>query len=145
METPLEEQFLYVDGRPVLSLAEFQRYAYGLPEEVAAPELLARWAGGEEVAWRGNRGRLVKRCFTRSAAFDHRAVGGHVPWGPELRSFANLPEGDPVNLLQAVAFARRYLLGQGRQCLLRHRLRDPTVDLIQQPNILLPEVVAQKE
>ena len=49
METPLEEQFLYVDGRPVMSLAEFQRYAYGLPEEVAAPEFLARWAGGEEV------------------------------------------------------------------------------------------------
>jgi hypothetical protein len=49
MGTPLEEQFLCVDGRPVLSLAEFQRYAYGLPEEVAAPALLSRWAGGGEV------------------------------------------------------------------------------------------------
>lgn len=49
METPLEEQFLSVKGQPILSLAEFQRYAYGLPEEVAAPETLTRWAGGEEM------------------------------------------------------------------------------------------------
>jgi hypothetical protein len=49
METPLEEQFLFVKGKPILSLAEFQRYAYGLPEEAVAPETLTRWAGGEEV------------------------------------------------------------------------------------------------
>lgn len=49
METPLEEQFLYVDDQPILSLAEFQRYAYGLPEEAVAPELLARWAGGDDI------------------------------------------------------------------------------------------------
>jgi hypothetical protein len=49
METPLDEQFLSVKGQPILSLAEFQRYAYGLPEEVGAPETLTRWAGGEEM------------------------------------------------------------------------------------------------
>ncbi len=49
MEKPLEEQFLCIEGRPILSLAEFQRYAYGLPEDVAAPVLLTRWAGGEDV------------------------------------------------------------------------------------------------
>jgi hypothetical protein len=49
MDMPLEERFLYVEGRPILSLAEFQRYAYGLPEEAVAPELLTRWAGGDEI------------------------------------------------------------------------------------------------
>ena len=49
MEKPLEEQFLYVKKQPVLSLAEFQRYAYGLPEDAVAPELLTRWAGGSEI------------------------------------------------------------------------------------------------
>ena len=49
METPLREQFLYVQGRPILSLEEFQSYAYGLSEEAVAPALLTRWAGGDEV------------------------------------------------------------------------------------------------
>jgi hypothetical protein len=49
MDAPLEEKFLCAKGQPVLSLAEFQRYAYGLPEEVAAPATLAKWAGGEDI------------------------------------------------------------------------------------------------
>jgi hypothetical protein len=63
METPLEEQFLYVEGQPVLSLAEFQRYAYGLPEEAIAPELLARWAAGSEVE-----PEQLRECFRGEAA-----------------------------------------------------------------------------
>lgn len=49
MDRPLEEQFLFVDSQPVLSLAEFQQYAYGLPEDAAAPETLTQWAGGAEM------------------------------------------------------------------------------------------------
>ncbi len=44
---PLEEQFLYVRGEQILSLAEFQRFAYGLPEDAVPPEILTRWATGE--------------------------------------------------------------------------------------------------
>lgn len=46
----MNEKYLYADGQPVLSLAEFQRYAYGLPEEVAAPATLTRWAVGEDIS-----------------------------------------------------------------------------------------------
>jgi len=49
MNAPLDEKYLYADGQPILSLAEFQRYAYGLPEEVAAPPALARWAAGGDM------------------------------------------------------------------------------------------------
>ena len=45
----MDEKYLYAEGQPVLSLAEFQRYAYGLPEEVAAPATLTRWAVGEAI------------------------------------------------------------------------------------------------
>jgi hypothetical protein len=46
---PLEDQFLCVRRTPILSLAEFQRYAYGLPESAVPPEALSRWATGEEI------------------------------------------------------------------------------------------------
>jgi hypothetical protein len=49
MNRALEEQFLFVDGEPVLSLAEFQQYAYGIAEDAVAPKLLTQWAGGAEV------------------------------------------------------------------------------------------------
>lgn len=49
MDRPLEEQFLYVKQEPVLSLAEFQRFAYGLPEDAAPSEVLTGWATGEEI------------------------------------------------------------------------------------------------
>jgi hypothetical protein len=49
MVKPLEEQFLYVRHEPILSLAEFQRLAYGLPEDAVPPALLTRWATGERV------------------------------------------------------------------------------------------------
>lgn len=48
MAKPLEEQFLYVRRKQILSLEEFQRFAYGLPEDAVPPELLTRWATGEE-------------------------------------------------------------------------------------------------
>jgi hypothetical protein len=49
VNAPLDKKYLYADGQPVLSLAEFQRYAYELPEEVAAPATLTRWAVGEDI------------------------------------------------------------------------------------------------
>lgn len=49
MAKPLEEQFLCVRGERVLTLAEFQRFAYGLPEDAVSPELLTRWATGEDI------------------------------------------------------------------------------------------------
>lgn len=49
MAKPLEEQFLCVRGERILSLAEFQRFAYGLPESAVAPELLTRWVTGEDI------------------------------------------------------------------------------------------------
>jgi len=49
MAKPLEEQFLYVRREQILSLAEFQRFAYGLPEDAVPPELLTRWATGEDI------------------------------------------------------------------------------------------------
>jgi hypothetical protein len=47
MHLPLEQQYLYVQDQPVLSLAEFQSYTYGLPETAIAPETLTRWVAGE--------------------------------------------------------------------------------------------------
>jgi hypothetical protein len=62
MNASLEEQFLYIEGHPVLSLAEFQRYAYGLPEQVAAPATLTKWAGGEDIGLS-----QLLRCFEGEA------------------------------------------------------------------------------
>ena len=47
MHLPLEQQYLYVQDQPVLSLAEFQSYTYGLPETAIAPGILTRWVAGE--------------------------------------------------------------------------------------------------
>lgn len=48
MDAPFEKKFLFADGEPILSLAEFQRFAYGLPEDAVPPEVLTRWVAGEE-------------------------------------------------------------------------------------------------
>ena len=47
MNLPLEQRYLYVQDQPVLSLAEFQSYAYGLPETAVVPDTLTRWVAGE--------------------------------------------------------------------------------------------------
>jgi hypothetical protein len=49
MDGSLEQQYLYVRTVPVLSLAEFQRFAYGLPEDATSPELLTGWATGDDI------------------------------------------------------------------------------------------------
>jgi hypothetical protein len=49
MNLPLEQRYLYVQDQPVLSLAEFQSYAYGLPETAVVPGTLTRWVAGEPV------------------------------------------------------------------------------------------------
>lgn len=49
MDKPLEERFLCVRRKQILSLAEFQRFAYGLPEGAVPPELLTRWVTGKDI------------------------------------------------------------------------------------------------
>jgi hypothetical protein len=49
MSQPLDQQYLYVGEDPVLSLADYQAYAYGLPEDANVPSLLTRWLSGEDV------------------------------------------------------------------------------------------------
>jgi hypothetical protein len=39
----LSAQPLCVREQPVLSVAEFATYVYGLPEDVAVPQLMTRW------------------------------------------------------------------------------------------------------
>jgi len=63
MNSPLEQRYLYVQDQPVLSLAEFQSYAYGLPEAAIVPGTLTRWVSGEPVEL----GDLVE-CFRGEAA-----------------------------------------------------------------------------
>jgi hypothetical protein len=46
----IEDRFLYVDGEPVLSLAEFQSYAYGLPEDSVPPPVMTRWMAGDDLS-----------------------------------------------------------------------------------------------
>lgn len=50
IERPANREYLYVRGRPVLSMDEFASYAYGIPEDAVPPPLITRWAYGEEVA-----------------------------------------------------------------------------------------------
>jgi hypothetical protein len=38
---------LCIDGKPILSLGEFQSYAYGLPEDAVPPGTLTRWMAGD--------------------------------------------------------------------------------------------------
>lgn len=40
---------MYVQDQPVLSLAEFQSYTYGLPETAIVPGTMTRWVAGEPV------------------------------------------------------------------------------------------------
>jgi hypothetical protein len=63
MDAPLEKKFLFAEGQPILSLAEFQRFAYGLPEDAVPPEVLTRWVAGEEF----EPSRLLA-CFEEEAA-----------------------------------------------------------------------------
>lgn len=49
MPADLTSEYLFVGGEPILSLAEFQSYAYGLPEGEEAPQLMSRWLAGEDV------------------------------------------------------------------------------------------------
>lgn len=50
MRADLTRQYLYSGGEPILSMAEFQSYAYGLPEGEETPETLFRWSMGEAIA-----------------------------------------------------------------------------------------------
>jgi hypothetical protein len=49
MNMLLEQRYLHVQDQPVLSLAEFQSYNYGLPETAIVPGTLTRWVAGEPV------------------------------------------------------------------------------------------------
>jgi hypothetical protein len=40
-------QSLCVGGKPILSLAEFQTYTYGLSEDAVPPKTLTRWIAGD--------------------------------------------------------------------------------------------------
>ncbi|MEA2231591.1 MAG: hypothetical protein QOD83_1407 [Solirubrobacteraceae bacterium] len=44
------DRFLRVEGEPVLSLAEFQSYAYGLPEDATPPALMTQWMAGADLS-----------------------------------------------------------------------------------------------
>lgn len=46
----IEERFLYVEGEPVLSLAEFQTYAYGHREGSVPPPMMTRWMAGDDLS-----------------------------------------------------------------------------------------------
>jgi hypothetical protein len=46
----LSQIFNNVRGVPVASLAELQRFAYAVPEDLLPPSVLTRFAAGEEVA-----------------------------------------------------------------------------------------------
>lgn len=50
MSDSIEDRFLYADGKPVLSLAEFQSYAYGLPEDSVPPPAMTRWIAGDDLS-----------------------------------------------------------------------------------------------
>jgi hypothetical protein len=63
MNLALEQRYLYVQDQPVLSLAEFQSYAYGLPETAVVPGSLTRWVAGEP----GDVADLLQ-CFRGEAA-----------------------------------------------------------------------------
>jgi hypothetical protein len=43
------EQFLTSRGQPILSLAEFDDYVYGLPEEAVPPALFNTWLTNRDV------------------------------------------------------------------------------------------------
>jgi hypothetical protein len=49
MNLPLEQRYLYIQDQPVLSLAEFQSYGYGLAETAVVPGTLTRWVAGDPV------------------------------------------------------------------------------------------------
>ena len=42
-------RFLCIDGKPILSLAEFQSYTYGLAEDAVPPLTLTRWMAGDAL------------------------------------------------------------------------------------------------
>lgn len=63
MNRPLEQRWLSVEDRPLLSLAEFQSYAYGLPEAAVVPSTLTRWVAGEPVEFAD-----LLQCFRGEAA-----------------------------------------------------------------------------
>lgn len=50
MRNDLTRRYLFSGGEPILSLAEFQSYAYGLPEGTEAPAILSGWAAGQDIA-----------------------------------------------------------------------------------------------
>lgn len=43
----IEDRFLYVEGKPVLSLAEFQSYAYGTS---VPPPVMTHWIAGDDLS-----------------------------------------------------------------------------------------------
>ena len=63
MNLPLEQKYLCVQDQPVLSLAEFQSYTYGLPETAIVPDTLTRWVAGEPVEFAD-----LLECFRGQAA-----------------------------------------------------------------------------
>lgn len=48
--TDAAPRFLCVEGKPILSHAEFQSYTYGLAEDAVPPETLTRWMTGDALS-----------------------------------------------------------------------------------------------
>lgn len=43
-------RFLCIEGKPILSFAEFESYAYGLSEDAVPPQTLTRWMTGDALS-----------------------------------------------------------------------------------------------
>ncbi len=49
MGRPAAHEYLYIRDQPVLSLAEFESYVYGIAENAVPPRTLVRWMNGEQL------------------------------------------------------------------------------------------------
>jgi hypothetical protein len=72
-ELPLERHYLHVSGQPVLSLLEYQAYAYGIPEDAVVPDTMLRWLveGEADAAELAN---CLRGDATRAAGVSDEAL-----------------------------------------------------------------------